>query len=321
MSLAIGDLTFLAVNGFPLLTISSFNTRWAWGKLTCEIYGFIGGLFGFISINTMVLISLDRYFVIAQPFQGMKALTMKRAIVMVVLAWVYSFIWASPPFWGYGSYVPEGFQTSCTFDYLTQSKGNIIFNIGMYICNFLLPVTIIIFCYYQIVKAVRLHELEMLKMAHQMNATHPTSMKTGSKKADIQAAKISVIIVFLYLLSWTPYAIIALMALTGKRDHLNPYTAELPVLFAKTSAMYNPFIYAINHPKFRIQLEKKLPCLICCCPPKAKEREMTSAVSATKPTRYQSEKESTMSQLDSEAPPKNQDGSCKTNNGYEEDKM
>ena len=34
MSLAIGDLTFSAVNGFPLLTISSFNTRWAWGKLS-----------------------------------------------------------------------------------------------------------------------------------------------------------------------------------------------------------------------------------------------------------------------------------------------
>nr|AKG27054.1 opsin [Dugesia japonica] len=251
MSLAIGDLTFSAVNGFPLLTISSFNHRWAWGKLTCEIYGFIGGLFGFISINTMALISLDRYFVIAQPFQTMKSLTIKRAIIMLVFVWLYSLIWSTPPFFGYGNYVPEGFQTSCTFDYLTQSKGNVIFNIGMYIGNFVIPVGIIIFCYYQIVKAVRVHELEMLKMAQKMNASHPTSMKTGAKKADVQAAKISIIIVFLYLLSWTPYAIIALMALTGRRDHLNPYTAELPVLFAKTSAMYNPFIYAINHPKFR----------------------------------------------------------------------
>jgi len=31
MNLALSDLVFSAVNGFPLLTISAFNQKWMWG--------------------------------------------------------------------------------------------------------------------------------------------------------------------------------------------------------------------------------------------------------------------------------------------------
>lgn len=264
--LAISDFTFSAVNGFPLLTISAFNTRWAWGPITCQIYGFIGGVFGFISITTMALIALDRFFVIVQPFEQLRTLTHTRAICMCAFAWVWSLLWSIPPFFGYGSYVPEGFQTSCTFDYLSQDKGNLIFNGGMYIFGFSLPVFCIIFCYYKIVRAVRDHELEMMAMAKKLKS----AIKSTDKKADVQAAKVSITIFCLFFLSWFPYALVALMSLVGRRDHLTPYTSEIPVLFAKSSAVYNPIVYALTHPKFRLELEKKFPWLICCCPPKAK---------------------------------------------------
>lgn len=92
----------------------------------------------------------------------------------------------------------------------------------------------------------------------------------GDKKADIEAAKTSIILVLLYLMSWSPYAIVCLMTLVGSRDSLTPFYSELPVLFAKTSAVYNPIVYAVKHPKFRLEIEKRFPFLICCCPPKPK---------------------------------------------------
>nr|QEQ50489.1 rhabdomeric opsin [Maritigrella crozieri] len=296
INLAISDLTFSAVNGFPLLTVSSFNTRWAWGRLTCEMYGFIGGLFGFISITTMALIAVDRFFVIVQPFEQLKSLTKTRALVMCSIAWIWGLLWSIPPFFGYGSYVPEGFQTSCTFDYLSQNKGNIIFNAGMYIFGFTLPVLTIIFCYYKIVKAVRQHELEMMAMAKKLKS----QFKSSDKKSDIQAAKTSVTIFVLFFLSWFPYALVALMSLVGRRDHLTPFTSEIPVLFAKSSAVYNPIVYALTHPKFRLQLEKKFPWLICCCPPKAKERETTSTTASKPAGRGAVSDTSSVSNMDSD---------------------
>uniref|UniRef100_A0A1I8IGJ3 G_PROTEIN_RECEP_F1_2 domain-containing protein n=1 Tax=Macrostomum lignano TaxID=282301 RepID=A0A1I8IGJ3_9PLAT len=101
VNLAISDLSFSVIMGFPLLTISSFNGRWAWGRLACELYGFFGGVLGFVSIHTLALISMDRYFVIAQPFEALKRLTYTRAIVMVFFAWSLALLWAIPPFFGY----------------------------------------------------------------------------------------------------------------------------------------------------------------------------------------------------------------------------
>uniref|UniRef100_A0A095CF19 Rhodopsin n=1 Tax=Schistosoma haematobium TaxID=6185 RepID=A0A095CF19_SCHHA len=305
VNLAISDFSFALINGFPLKTIASFNQRWGWGKLACELYGFAGSIFGFISLTTMAFIALDRYLVISQPFKTFSRITYGKVIVMIFITWIWSALWSIPPFFGYGSYIPEGFHTSCTFDYLSTDIRNLIFNAGLYILGFLCPVFIIIFSYYQIVKTVRLNELELMKMAQSLNAQNPSAMKTGKlddirvilllseilnntlletlyftdclkfmcdKKADIEAAKTSIILVLLYLMSWSPYAIVCLMTLVGSRDSLTPFYSELPVLFAKTSAVYNPIVYAVKHPKFRLEIEKRFPFLICCCPPKPKEQ-------------------------------------------------
>ncbi|KAA3678398.1 r-opsin [Paragonimus westermani] len=181
--------------------------------------------------------------------------------------------------WGVlGRYIAEGFHTSCTFDYISTDLENMLFNAGMYIFGFSVPVLIIIFCYYQIVKTVRRNEIELMKMAQELNAENPVSLKSTDKRADIEAAKTSVILVLLFLLAWAPYAIVCLMTLLGKMENLTPFGAELPVMFAKSSAVYNPFVYAIRHPKFRKELEKHLPFLICCCPPKEKDQVAETAV-------------------------------------------
>ncbi|KAG5445385.1 rhodopsin [Clonorchis sinensis] len=278
INLAINDLSFSIINGFPLKTISSINQRWTWGKLACQIYGFIGGVAGFNSLTTNAMIALDRYFVIAQPIQAFTRMSYLRAFVMLAICWIWALLWSVPPFFGIGYYIPEGFHTSCTFDYLSTDLGNMLFNAGMYIFAFMIPLMVICYCYYQIVKTVRRNEIELMKMAQKLNAENPTSMKSTDKKADVEAAKTSIILVSLYLLAWTPYAVVCLMVLLGKMDDLSPIGSELPVLFAKTSAVYNPIVYAIRHPKFRMELEKRFPFLLCCCPPKPKERAVETTV-------------------------------------------
>ena len=87
----------------------------------CELYALIGGIFGLMSINTMAMIAIDRYNVIAKPIRAARGLTYRKAFSMIVLVWVWSIVWSLPPLFGWGAYIPEGFQTSCTFDYLTRT--------------------------------------------------------------------------------------------------------------------------------------------------------------------------------------------------------
>nr|XP_021331932.1 uncharacterized protein LOC563080 isoform X1 [Danio rerio] len=47
------------------------------------------------------------------------------------------------------------------------------------------------------------------------------------------------------------------------QDVLTPYSKTLPAVLAKSSAIYNPFIYAIIHNKYRATLAEKVPGLSC----------------------------------------------------------
>jgi len=52
--------------------------------------------------------------------------------------------------------------------------------------------------------------------------------------------------VVLYIVSWLPYTIVALFGILGLSDLVTPYSAEIPVLLAKTSAVWNPIVYALT---------------------------------------------------------------------------
>ncbi|ESO83966.1 hypothetical protein LOTGIDRAFT_108602, partial [Lottia gigantea] len=264
VNLALSDLTFSAVNGFPLFSLSSFSHKWIFGRVACELYGLIGGIFGLMSINTMAMISIDRYLVITSPFTAMRNMTHKRAFLMIVGVWIWSILWAIPPIFGWGAYIPEGFQTSCTFDYLTRGDNRRSYIMCLYICGFVVPLGVIIFCYVFIIKSVMNHEKEMAKMADKLDAKDVRSTKEKAK-AEIKIAKVSMTIILLYLMSWTPYAIVALIAQWGPALVVTPYVSEIPVLFAKASAMHNPVIYALSHPKFRDAVSKLMPWFLCCC--------------------------------------------------------
>nr|WAB24747.1 rhodopsin [Haliotis discus hannai] len=294
VNLALSDLIFSAVNGFPLLSISAFNKRWMFGKIACELYGLTGGIFGLMSINTLAMISIDRYFVITRPFSAMKNMTQRRAFLMIVGVWIWSIIWAVPPIFGWGAYIPEGFQTSCTFDYLTRNDHFTSYFICLYVCGFCVPVLIILFCYTFIIRAVSNHSKEMVKMGKNLGANDPRNSQSDNEtSAEMKIAKVSLMIFCMFMLSWMPYATVGLIAQFGNPMLVTPYVSEIPVMFAKASAMHNPIIYALSHPKFRNALNKLFPWMMCCCQPTEKElaqsmanRKHTGATGSTNSNAY-----------------------------------
>ncbi|KAG7262184.1 hypothetical protein CRUP_022179 [Coryphaenoides rupestris] len=52
---------------------------------------------------------------------------------------------------------------------------------------------------------------------------------------------------------------------------LSPYSKTIPAVIAKASTIYNPFIYAIIHQKYRKTLAEKVPCLRFLSPKKPKD--------------------------------------------------
>ncbi|CAL1528992.1 unnamed protein product [Lymnaea stagnalis] len=289
VNLSMSDFIFSIIMGFPLMTISCFNRRWIFGKVACELYGLVGGIFGLMSINTLAVIAFDRYTVIARPIKASRSLSYRKAFIMLVFVWCWSTTWTIPPLFGWGAYIPEGFQTSCTFDYLTRNEYFRSYILCLYVFGFAFPLAAILYCYYYIYRAVAQHEKEMGQMAKKLNAE--IRQGQSAKKSEIKTARIAMTIIVTFLLSWTPYATVALIAQFGPAELVTPYVSELPVMFAKASAMHNPLIYALSHPRFREAVDKRFPWLLCCCGVTDKEKEAAS-IAAT-------EKKSKMNRMDS----------------------
>lgn len=75
------------------------------------------------------------------------------------------------------------------------------------------------------------------------------------QKSEVKIALLAAILISLWMIAWTPYALVALMGIFGGKELLTPFVSAVPSIFCKTSSCINPFVYSINHPKFQRELQ------------------------------------------------------------------
>lgn len=193
-----------------------------------------------------------------------------RTMVIIFLVWLYACLWSVPPFMGIGAYVEEGYGIGCTFDYITRDLTTQIHIALLYVGGFALPILTIIICYVKIVLTVRKHRREIesysampalskdQKSSTQSKQTSMAIKKRGATTkfsrlmAHYQLSRVGIIATVIFSLSWGPYAIIALYSQFQQNNQtLNSPFQVMPVVFAKMSCIWNPFVYALSHKRFK----------------------------------------------------------------------
>ncbi|XP_075057734.1 melanopsin-B-like [Mixophyes fleayi] len=256
MNLAVSDL-LMSASQAPVCFMNSFNRQWILGGIGCNIYAFCGALFGITSMMTLLAIAVDRYLVITKPLQSIQWSSKKRTIQIIILVWFYSLMWSMAPLIGWSSYVPEGLMISCTWDYVTSTTSNKSYTMMLCCCVFFIPLLVISHCYLFMFLAIRSTSRDVQKLG----SCGRQSFLSSSIKNEWKMAKIALVIIIVYVLSWSPYACVTLIAWAGNGKYLTPYSKTVPAVLAKASAIYNPIIYGIIHPKYRETIHKTVPCL------------------------------------------------------------
>uniref|UniRef100_A0A8C5BJI3 Opsin 4 n=1 Tax=Gadus morhua TaxID=8049 RepID=A0A8C5BJI3_GADMO len=282
INMALADL-LMCVTQTPTFFINSMHRRWIFGEKACEVYAFCGALFGICSMLTLTLVAADRFFVITRPLASIGMLSRRRAGLVLMGAWLYSLAWSLPPFFGWSAYVPEGLMTSCSWDYMTFSPGVRAYTMLLFIFVFFIPLFIIIYCYYFIFRAIRSTNRAVGRVNGSCSSRGSRGGGGQRLQTEWKTAKIALILILLYVLSWAPYSGVALTAFAGYADMVTPYMNSVPAVIAKASAIHNPIIYAITHPKYRLALARYIPCLgrLLCVPP-ADLRSAGSSFSSTR---------------------------------------
>ncbi|XP_054732633.1 opsin, ultraviolet-sensitive [Anastrepha obliqua] len=242
INLAVSDL--LMLSKCPIAIYNNFKQGPALGDVGCRIYGFLGGLSGTASIGTLTAIALDRYNVVVHPLDPLRKTAKLRSTYVITIIWIYSFAFSIVPALdiGLSVYVPEGFLTTCSFDYLDKGLGPRIFMFSFFVAAWCVPFSIICFSYFYILKVV-------------FAANRIQSNKDKNKTEQNLAINIAGII-GLWFLAWTPYSVVAMMGVFGKQKYLTPLSSMIPALFCKTSACINPYLYAATHPRFRMEFRR-----------------------------------------------------------------
>jgi len=250
VNLALSDMLMQWSNNIFFIYNCFNGGVWSFSIEYCYLYSALGAVTGVCSIWTLACISADRFNIICNGFNGPK-LTKGKAAAMCLWCWGLASFNASLPFFGWGGYSPEGIMSTCSFDYLSQDINHITFSLYMFIVNYCCSLFIILGSYAMIVKAIWAHEEAMREQAKKMNVKSLRTADANEQRAEIRIAKTAIFNIALWISCWTPYAAIALQGCLGRFDHLKPLTTTLPALLAKSASCYNPFVYAIGHPKFR----------------------------------------------------------------------
>ncbi|XP_039634866.1 opsin 4xa isoform X1 [Perca fluviatilis] len=258
MNQAVSDF-LMAITQSPIFFVNSLYQGWIFGETGCKMYAFCGALFGLTSMINLLAISLDRYIVITKPLQAIRWTSKRRTCLVIALVWLYSLAWSLAPLLGWSSYIPEGLMTSCTWDYMTSTPANKSYTLMLCCFAFFIPLGIISYCYLCMFLAIRHASRDVEKFGNQLRKS--TLIQQQSIKTEWKLAKIAFVVIIVYVLSWSPYTCVTLIAWAGYGRILSPYSKAVPAVIAKASTIYNPIIYAIIHSKYRDTMAEKVPCL------------------------------------------------------------
>lgn len=153
LNLAFSDFMMM-VCMCPAMVINCLYETWVLGPMWCDLYAMCGSLFGCTSIWTMTMIAFDRYNVIVKGLAG-KPMTIKGAILKIILIYLFASIWTVAPLFGWNRYVPEGNLTACGTDYLSESWVDKSYILVYSVFVYYSPLFLIIYSYYFIISVSR----------------------------------------------------------------------------------------------------------------------------------------------------------------------
>nr|QWV42634.1 long wavelength sensitive opsin 2 [Trichodes sinae] len=273
LNLALSDFLMMSTNAVPMV-INCYYETWVLGPTFCELYAMTASLYGFVSIWSMTFIAMDRYNVIVHGLSA-KPLTKRGVLVRILLTWVIAACWSSAPMFGWNKYILEGNMTACGTDYFTTTWLNRSYIMVYSGIAYFTPLNIIIYSYWFIVQAVAAHEKSMREQAKKMNVTSLRSSDAAQKSTEFKLAKVALMTTALWFFAWTPYLVTNYVGIF-EAARISPLSSIWCSLFAKTSAVYNPIVYGISHPKYRQALQRKFPALVCAEKPEGDSTSQTS---------------------------------------------
>ncbi|MBN3299050.1 OPSX protein, partial [Amia calva] len=234
--------------GYPMSAASDIHGSWKFGYNGCQIYAALNIFFGMASIGLLTVVALDRYFTICRPDIGQK-MTNRTYSLLISAAWINALFWSAMPVVGWASYAPDPTGATCTVNWRNNDVSFVSYTMSVITVNFMIPLAVMFYCYYNV--------SETMKRYTNSSCLDNINMDWSDQ---VDVTKMSVVMIVMFLVAWSPYSIVCLWASFGDPRLIPAPMAIIAPLFAKSSTFYNPCIYVIANKKFRRAIMVMLRC-------------------------------------------------------------
>ncbi|XP_064485780.1 lutropin-choriogonadotropic hormone receptor-like [Ornithodoros turicata] len=202
----------------------------------CKIAGFLTVFASELSIYTLTVITLERWYAITYAVHLNRRLKLRNAIRIMAFGWLYACLAAALPLLGISSYK----KTSICLPMENRKMADLIYLIALLSVNGL-AFLLICACYGKMYQAI--------------TGQRPRS-HSGNK--DTSVAKRMALLVFTDFACWAPVAFFGLTAVAGYPLIDVPKSKILLVFFYPLNSCANPFLYAILTKQYRRDLSMLL---------------------------------------------------------------
>ncbi|XP_050388391.1 cardioacceleratory peptide receptor [Patella vulgata] len=274
MHLAIADL-LVGIICVSTDLMSKITVEWHAGNAICKILQYLQAIVTYSSTFVLVSLSIDRYDAVARPMNFSRSAYQAR--VLISLAWIAALVFALPaPF----LYQVEEHQQKlqCWMDFPEYWHWQLFFTLVSFV-TFILPALIISACYIAIIYIIwnkgqnrssmeeshRLTEKDSKNGENGQSRNHVLCRRNNSNRgiipqAKIRTIKMTLIIVIVFILCWSPFFVYNLLELYEHIPRNDPLSTFVQSAAPLNSAA-NPIIYGIF--STRICTNLRIPVLSC----------------------------------------------------------
>ena len=247
-SLAVSDVLLGLCSSVPFGIPALVTSHWLFNDTACQFQGYVSIMLVVASIQTLVLMAVNRYYRIVKPAKYQRYFTKKKTLIMILVSW---------------------FSSSCALLPFVLSGGKIVFHPAKFFCYFGIestymyygsplyigvPTCVIIYCYLRIFSTVR---------NHNRNVHLPGNPISLVNVEDVKVARTIFLVVVFFNLCWIPILTVNVLDDVFQRWIFPTEVYILNSFLGTLSSAVNPLLYGVMNKSFRTNYLKLLRCTYC----------------------------------------------------------
>ncbi|KAL1436854.1 hypothetical protein MTO96_049251 [Rhipicephalus appendiculatus] len=271
VNLALADL-LLGASVLPFsAALEIFDKQWYFGEIFCHVWAATDVLCCTASINSLCVISVDRYIGVTRPLTYSSMVTHRRALVACVLVWLLSAVISVGPLLGWRE-PPPADPFVCE---VTKQTAYVVFSVSF---SFYIPTVVILVLYYRIYRAATRQTkflrtgVKTIKGGQLTLRVHTPCMagddgsaagvqgRLAKFKRQKKAAKTLGIVVGVFIICWFPFFFLLPLGTLCEQCTVPPLLFDFCFWTGYLNSCLNPFIYASTSREY-----KRAFCAILHC--------------------------------------------------------